>query len=334
MTVDEPLPPAVRVGLWGAPESGKTTFLASLFLAAAQLGSDRVTGSPITVTAKDLPSKQFMELYSTALDSNRQFPEATFTSSDPFEWRFTGDLRGTRFAPRHWYTRRRHVPLDFRLQLRDHPGRAFKVPVSGRAIAVNAETRAAGRIDLIGELADCHGLIYLFDPLREAHKEGSYEYFMGVLQQLKQRLDGEGRLQDRKLPQRLAVCITKFDDKLTFTQASKLSGMVAVDRATRQPCIPEKDTERYFKWVCENTRGTAEVVRDAIIRNFLPGHIRYYAVSSVGFFPGSHGGGLDLDDPSNVQSDGALNTIRGRVRPLNVLEPIIDLERTLRVGQP
>jgi hypothetical protein len=333
MNAEEHDPPTVRIGLWGAPESGKTTFLAALFLAADQLGHRRGQEGPIKVESRDQPSEMFKNLYSDGLASGRQFPEATVASTDPLEWRFTGDLRRTRFADRRaWFLPARHVPLDFRLRLRDHPGRAFDVPVSGRRIPVDSVTEGADRLDLIDELAECDGLIYLFDPLREAHQEDSYKYFLGVLKQLKNRVD-VGRLPGQKLPHHLSVCVTKFDDNHTFAQALSLSGMVGVDSEARQPCIPAKDAQHYFDWVCETTRGTAELVRNAILTDFRADRTRYYAVSSVGFFHGRQGRGWNPDDPSNVRTEGALNTIRGHVRPLNVLDPIIDIERALRAGE-
>ena len=311
---------SVRVGLWGAPDSGKTTFLAALFLAADQLLRRRRREAPIAVRALDQASEEFKHRYSVMLAAGRRFPAATATVSPVFEWQFTGDLRGTRFAPRRLLPAR-HVPLDFVLRLRDIPGRYF-----------GDEPRSddSGEMDLIGELAQCDALVYLLDPSREAYNPDSYAYFEAVSTRLMRRVADEGRLVGGRLPHRLSVCITKFDDPRTFAE-SKLTGFVKTYPGTGQPYVPARDARRYFDAMCAGTRGTAEVVRDAIRATFVPERIHYYAVSSVGFAPGGTGSGWNSNDPSNLRrsEDGAF-MLRDRPRPINVLEAVVDLERTIR----
>src|SRR6266702_97343 len=179
--VDVPSVPQVRVGLWGAPNSGKTTFLASLFLAADQLRAGSRT-APIAVRALDQPSEEFKRRYSLMLAAGRRFPEATASVSAPLQWQLTGDLRGVDIADRRWWNRWRHVPLDFVLRMRDIPGEAFRDALHAGPDA--ADSGYSSALDLVGELADCQGLVYLFDPSREAYNADSYAYFEGVLTQL------------------------------------------------------------------------------------------------------------------------------------------------------
>ena len=308
--------PAARLGLWGAPESGKTTFLTALFLAASQLVRRGGRESPITVRALDRASEEFKLRHTMMLAVERRFPVATVAASPLLEWRFTGDLRGTRFVPRRLLGAGRSVPLDFVLRMRDTPGEYF-----GREPATD-------QLDLVGELAQCDGLIYLLDPGREAFHHDSYAYFEAVSTQLLRRVGEEGRLVDGRLPHQLAVCITKFDDPRTFAE-SKFTGLVRLHPDTGQPYIPAESARRYFDAMCVATRGTAEAVRDAIRTNFLPQRTHYYAVSSIGFVGDNSLWGME--DPSNrVRTLDGNFGLRYRPRPINVLEPVVDLERALR----
>jgi hypothetical protein len=217
----------VQVGIWGAPESGKTTFLAALFLAATQLTK---TGgqNPIAVSPLDEPSAEFQRRHPRALASDFHFPDATKEASRPFRWHFTGDLRGTRFAPHRFLRPGRRTPVDFVLKLRDRPGESF-----GDVTAVGAGGNAGGPT-LIDELAACDGLIYLFDPNREAFNADAFDYFHDVLLELNLRVGQQGRLVGGRLPHQVAVCITKFDDDRTFAD-SKLTGKVRRNPLTGQP---------------------------------------------------------------------------------------------------
>jgi hypothetical protein len=333
--VEVPSAPQVRVGLWGAPNSGKTTFLASLFLAADQLHAGTRT-APIAVQALDRPSEEFKRRYSLMLAAGRRFPEATATVSAPLQWQLTGDLRGVDIADRKWWwSRRRHVPLDFVLRMRDIPGEAFR-----DALHAGPDTTGSGyssALDLVGELADCQGLVYLFDPSREAYNADSYAYFEGVLTQLKRRVASQNGLVSGLLPHHLSVCVTKFDDARTFAESLRLTSLVKIDRNTGQPHIPRRHAEEYFHEICAGTKGTAEDVRDAIRANFLPENTKYYAVSAVGFSTGQDGKGWNPLVPSNTRrgADGISTIIGDRPRPINVLESVIDLERGLRAtNQP
>lgn len=310
----------LRVGLWGAPASGKTTFLASLFLAAKQLTLRNGQHHPMTVTPKNPDSAEFQRRYEADLGDLRRFPDATSKKSELLEWRFTGDLAGTRFGRRRrWLLPTRPELVDFTLRLRDQPGGAFlsRMPIDGQPGSTPDEA-------LIDELGSCDGLIYLFDPYREAN-DSAYAYFHGVLNRLSEQAGRNGRADERgRLLHRIAVCVTKFDDDQTFGDA-ELTGFVRRHPTTGQPHIPDHSAEQYFDVVCNTVRGTAQLIRDDIRSSFLPERIRYYAVSSVGF----HYNASSRRWAPNVAIEGGRVIIRDRPQPVNVLDAVVNLERAI-----
>ena len=90
-------------------------------------------------------------------------------------------------------------------------------------------------------------------------------------------------------------------------------------------------------WPQERTdnRAGAQFVRNQLRRYFHPDRIRYYAISSVGYKKPSGvdsqaaarpGFQFDPKDFSNVVERGGRRQILGPVEPVNVLEPLIDLQ--------
>src|SRR5262249_44753435 len=81
---------AVQIGMWGQPESGKTTYLGALRIAAAQhegrLGRWSVSGL-------DDPSSQFLVAQARQITRLRRFPDPS-VAVETLRWSFHGRLPG------------------------------------------------------------------------------------------------------------------------------------------------------------------------------------------------------------------------------------------------
>lgn len=328
---DEGHPGAVRLGMWGATAAGKTTFLAALFLAASRLTGPGGRPNPLNVVPQDGVSEEFMIRHSHMLQVERRFPVSTLTQSPLLAWRMAGDLRGTVFAHRWLPFLGRHVPLEFSLLLRDVPGEYFRTLLPD---VESSGERSLAALAFLDELAECQGLLYLFDPVRgERSPGGSMEYFDGALTRLKARVLERGGLIGDKLPHYVSVCITKFDDEVTYLY-SKDTRLVRGRHPNDggQPSIRLKDAETYADMLCKRVGGSAPDVLNQLRGAFLPERIRFYAVSSVGFYSARDGDGRPRAAESNAMpsQDGGTAMIRSRPRPINVLEAVVDLERAIR----
>src|SRR5262249_46536638 len=83
-----PMPQELPLGLWGAPFSGKTTYLAALHIAATRWNGP---GHWIMNGVDDISSDRLVE-WTDLLVRQRRFPEATW-GSENLLFRFTGEQR-------------------------------------------------------------------------------------------------------------------------------------------------------------------------------------------------------------------------------------------------
>src|SRR5262249_26034084 len=99
---------------------------------------------------------------------------------------------------------------------------------------------------VLDHLAACDGIVYLFDPLRSE----PYDYFQRTLEQLTRRSYENGRLLRGRLPQFLAVCVTKFDNPSVFRRAQQ-AGLIATGTDARQiPTVPGRLAAEFFQRLC------------------------------------------------------------------------------------
>lgn len=292
---------AVQIGLWGQPESGKTTYLGALRIAAAQrqgrLGR-------WTVSGLDDPSSDFLVAQARQLTRLRQFPEPS-QAVETLRWSFNGQLPG-RFLRR---------PVEFVLSVQDMPGEAFR--------------QGAVMQRVVDHLARSRGLIYLFDPITLNHV--NIDYFDQTLQMLSATVGAGGRLHKGRLPQYLSVCVTKFDDPAFFGRAVRGGWVTQESTDQRLPRVPDDRAEAFFDWVCHVLRRQgAPLIRDLIRANFHDVRVKYFVTSAVGFRL-NHQQIFDFRDFRNVYvAADRRKSIRDMVRPINVLEPLISLERAIR----
>jgi len=308
-----------RIGLWGATQSGKTTFLAALGLATLRAGGWQVFGASDNGKL-NADSQIFLETNTAALIRG-QFPTAT-AANLPYHWTLRGDLGG---PPIRKIRRKLEGDLNkvaFDLEVIDVPGRLF----AGGDSPEDSPLNDADWPEVLAHFAACDGLVYLHDPLNEEN----FHYVHGLLGRLAGALEPQGRLIDhRRLPHYLAVCVTKFDDPEVFERAWEVTGgKIELSRTPPHSPLP-KDPKAYFELIAD--RMVVNALRDF----FDHRRVGYFATSAIGFQ--ATDGMIDLGgikDYTNVRHiDGRPEILSKEIHPLNVLEPLIWLERQSRLGR-
>lgn len=330
-----------RIGLWGAPGSGKTTFLAALNVAVLRGGHNwRIFGVDDEATA-------FLSESTAMLTERREFPEAT-TNLEHRSWVMMGETE-VRYGSR-WRRKTATVPVEFHLDMLDAPGAYFdshsatgngavEEPVSDRLGFDDEDEEEARPLhepfsdeeELVDNLATCDGIVYLFDPIREWKDGDAYRYFHRTFLKVAQRAMQSGRLVNARLPHYLAVCITKFDEPKVYLTARR-RGYLTYDMTDPHlfPRVHEDAAEHLFRDLCRiSATGNAEMVRSTIEKYFLPERVRYFATSAVGFFLGSSARFRDADFQNVVPLKDGRTRIRGEVHPINVVEPLLWLGQQL-----
>ncbi|MEU2915221.1 hypothetical protein ACWCQ0_25515 [Streptomyces massasporeus] len=305
MTPGIAAPDAVRIGLWGAPASGKTTYLAALPIAAMQQQRHGKSNWLINGLSED--SNDFLVGNFNQLASEQRFPPPT-QSPDSMSWSFNG----TEAAP--GLTRGRSRDVAFVLEMQDAPGEFFRT----------------GQVDphVLDHLTRASGLVYLFDPLLDGEPGSrSLDFFYATLNALSTRIRDDGRFDGGRLPHNVAVCVTKFDHPEIFEPAVRARWVTQDDTGSRLPRVPEHLGRAYFDWICDDFRGsTARMVRDALLSHFHPERISFYATSAIGFRLNPQNV-FDYRAYANVEMVDGSPSICTPPVPINVLEPLIDLER-------
>jgi hypothetical protein len=316
-----------KIGLWGASGSGKTSFLAALYVAANQNADNwRIIGV-------DQESVDFLTRMTDALTRRRIFPDKT-EGIQNLGWTVVGETERT--VGGRFRKRTEKVPLRFQLDLIDAAGGLFKGVEEGASdldddleldFDENRAEEAAGSDadQLVAQLAECDGLVYLFDPLRERENGDEFQHFQWALQHISFRCEQDGRF-DSYLPHRLAVCVTKLDDPKVFHTA-KQRGYLTAD--PKDPFLfPRVRADRaenlYLDLSKVSPTRSALMVHDAIRKYFRPERVRYFATSSVGFFVGNGATRFQAANFQNVVPDRSNGrSIRGGIHPINVLEPLL-----------
>ncbi len=321
----------VRIGIWGGTGSGKTTFLGALDIAARRATEGHWVLDGLD---EDFPgSNDFLVTQTRAL-RRREFPDIT---NEPRNYGF---ILGGELTPGYIKTLSEAMsmphmagriaglfgrvrPVSFTLHVRDYPGGSF--------------IDTADPYDEIWEyLAGCHGLIYLVDPERDLDSKGNQlphawgdERNFDYLQRSIKLLRGKMRsthtlLKDRLLPHYLAVCVTKFDMASVFSRLRE-EGLIR-STSSGWPYIRVEDPKAAFELIVEDS------TQEEISRAFDEDRVQYFMTSSIGFYADDSGRpefgyrdeeGTHQEDYVNVLhlEDGP--RIRGEVRPVNVLEPLI-----------
>jgi hypothetical protein len=164
-----------RIGMWGPTASGKTTYLASLYLHRRKVGWDIQPLDP-----DDPVVRNFIDGEVNALASGR-FPGATASGVvQGYELAFQVPVRGLL----------RTRPNDYLVRMDD---------VSGEEIG----PRQTIRDEYFERLRECQGIVMLVDPEEEHAYGATFESYYSPLAQLVTQVDdGETYF---------AFCITKVD---------------------------------------------------------------------------------------------------------------------------
>ena len=323
------------IGLWGAPTSGKTTFLAALYIAVTRSVLD------LNIFGVNDESTDFMIDNTRTLTNDHRFPAGTMQASS-YSWtmNITSEVqvpeRGRFGRPT---TTTAAVTSQFNIDLRDAPGGYFGSQKAAAASAVQqpqrlnfggAPTPNAGgttatspQANMMDYLAGCDGLLLLIDPVREKQLGDAHEYFQGTLLRIAQRKLAAMPACAR-LPHHVAVCITKFDHPDVYGFA-RFNGYRTYDEEDSFlfPHVHDDDAESFFREFCrQSTTSEAEMLRSALRKFFQPDRVRYFVTSAIGFYLGQSSRFRD-DDPENSEDRNGTVTIRGQIHPINVLEPIL-----------
>lgn len=310
----------VRIGLWGGPGSGKTTYLAALRIAALL---DETSDWKLQGQDDLFPGSTKFLAEQTNFLRRGKFPAPTHDSAD-FGYRVSGmvipslvdqfaGVLGVRKQLRNEIMGKLKMarPMNFTLHVRDYPGGDF--------LSTDYED------ELWQYLSDCHGLIYLFDPELEETEYPNYEYIQQSADYVMQLMTKRNQIENNRLPHYLAVCITKFDEPGIFSklQASKL---IRLDLPGMEGIPYVRDAKEVFNMLAD--RLTIRTIE----RYFQPNRIRYFMTSSIGFYT-DESGTIDAVDCCNVLDTPDGKLIRGEVTPINVFTPLIWIENQVSNGQ-
>jgi len=293
----------VKIGLWGGSSSGKTTFLKSL-AAAARSVSWVVGGSGEHQALSD----EYLDETNMARQRDNAFSDATELEF-VLQWRFApgAGMQGTAFE----------------LTVRDVKGGWHETPTA--------------QTDYVQYLADCAGLIYLFDPILDSDPEAGNHSTRNTDRMLREltRIAAPGRRAGAApLRHHVAVCVTKFDHPHFFPQL-RAAGWATQDRdGQRQPRVKDRHAPAFFDWLCDRDveQSYAREVKELITTHFAADRISYFVTSAIGFR--LHGPGVTFDPTSdyvnfNEQGRGKRAQIIGDRRPINVIEPVLRLVESI-----
>ena len=297
------------IAMWGAPASGKTTFLAALSKALPE----REPGWRLV--GEDRASAESLVRLETLLEERKDFPAAT-GDVERYRWSLVGPVR----RARRWFGRGpRGEEVRIGLDLIDAPG----------GMVTAADSFGPGET-LIRGLSASSGIVFLYDPVREYDRGDSFSYAYSALSQLSQGTSRTGA----SLPHYVAVCITKFDEPRVFSTARRL-GMVTFDPEPPMfPRVPDPDAERFFAEISRVSRSDEGSLLPRLLKStFLPERVRFFVTSAIGFYIDPVTGVFNPGDFQNFVPGAGDVTIRGRVHPINVAEPLLWLTERIAVDR-
>lgn len=296
-----------RITVWGAPSTGKTTFLGALNVAL-----DR-QNEPWRVIGADEAAAEALTRFERELVSDRVFPEAT-QQLELYRWELIGTA--PRRLPRRWIgSRIREVPVEVPLELVDAPGGSADPVRSGQA-----RSRA-----LYENIEQSRGIAFFFDPVRELESGDAFDHTNSVIHGVSQRMRETHRLMpDGRLPHHVAVCITKFDEHRMVETARRFKLLDYDERGV--PQVPDTEAREFLVRLCRQFPSRdPELIVSKLERTFHPDRIRYYVTSAIGFYVNPLTNRCDPEDFQNhlPAQNGRPAQIRGDVIPVNVAEPIL-----------
>jgi hypothetical protein len=306
------------ITMWGAPTTGKTTFLAALNVALLlKAGRWRVRGV-------DKVDADALTRLAVGLNEDRIFPEATSAIAE-YHWELRGSFirtvkRGI-FRPAEYVEEPVVIPLNL-------------VDAAGGS-AHPLEAGSPRWTELLDSLARSRGILFLFDPVREFSHSDAFVHTVGVVNELNQRMK-DSALPDGRLPHHVAVCIAKFDEIEVLRTAQQLNLVYYDPDHWGCPKVHEDDAREFFAHLCDvSDSGEARIVPKLLEQTFRADRLRYFVTSSIGFYIDRNTGVFDFKDYQNYveantnSKEPAPPRIRGTVDPINVVEPVLWLGESL-----
>jgi energy-coupling factor transporter ATP-binding protein EcfA2 len=301
------------VSMLGPTESGKSTFLAALKKALLEQDEDWV------LFTRDAASQRQLDEMSDALISEGGFPLPS-KSVETIRWILGGTVERTERKGRFGAETTVKDRAEITLRLTDAPGELGRSDQIGLTL----------RNDLIEQLADSRGILYMFDPIREFTHGDSFQKTNSLLSELMGVASQDPAFLGR-LPHHVAVCVTKLDDPRIFKTAQDLGILIRDDNKWGFPRVHEADAQTLFNALGVISKsGNGDALSKLLERHFYPERISYYATSAVGFMVNKRTRRFDPRDTENVyQTASGEALIRGPVHPINVVEPILWIVRRL-----
>jgi hypothetical protein len=318
--------PARRsIAMWGPPSSGKTTFLAALSIALTRHNHGwRLRGA-------NEASEQVLISMTKELTRDQAFPEAT-AGIEYYNWVLEGNFSSQRTR---WFRRGESgQTVSVGLDLVDATGEITDPERMGYSV----------RQELLDDLINSNGIVYIFDPMREFAEGDAFDHTYGMLIQLARLKATQPGWTGGRLPHYVAVCVTKFDEVPVYEAARAMNLIVDdPDDPHRFPRVRDDEARDLFVRLCEASgSGNAEMVINALEQYFRPERIKYFVTSAIGFYLNPRKRVFDEEDwqnvlPSEVVGDREGSSgekrhppkIRGGVYPINIVEPVIWLCRNI-----
>jgi hypothetical protein len=300
------------IAMWGAPGTGKTTFLGVLNIALNQ----RPYG--ITMTGSTQASVHALIQMTEVLNVRHEFPPAT-NAIDYYKW----DL---------FNTRPRQSPPGGTAA----PAKAAKITLkltdpSGELMS-NAMLSDPVRKELIDDIVDSAGILFMFDPIREFERGDAFSTTNGLLIELMAALASKDPENfEGKLPHYVAVCVTKFDEPKILETARRL-GILRRDPHDPHdvPWVHNNDARKLLAALASvSGSGSGEMLVNALDTYFHPERVQVFVTSAVGFYVDPQSKRFDMDNPQNLVKEAAgmsgagTSRIRGPLRPINIVEPVL-----------
>lgn len=250
---------AYQIGLWGTAGSGKTTYLTMLFSALGR--SKSAVGYP------DPKGHDFYSRNAETILDNGRFPPKTLATQQTEYPTFEYAL----YPPADSSDTNR-VPI--KLTFLDAPGEFYE-DVEGRRTISKDHT-------IIQYLCECHGIIFLLDPVRSKSAGKSYR---SLLENLLYRIADATKRSSNDALRRplieayLAFCVSKIDVPDIW------------DR--------HKDSKEELL-----NKVVGSYVLDLIANQFChPGRFEFFTLSSIGRRPGVQGGDDSQPNVELISSD-------------------------------
>lgn len=299
--------PGGGITMLGAQSTGKTTFLAAL-----QIALLRHPDLGWSLRGDNPGSTQALVSFTSNITDDHVFPHPS-TAIENYKWSLEAEIPRAIMEWHWWGFRRRDLYARIPLDLVDAPGE-FR----------NARAEFQRYVD---NLARSAGIVLFFDPVSEFTRGDAFRNTYAALAQLRGQVQRMGKLRHY-----VAVCITKFDEIRVLESAQKLKLVEYEPEPPEFPMVLDEDAREFFVRLCRLSRtDTAELLLPLLEQMFYKDRIRFYVTSAIGFYVDQYLGVFDQEDYQNhiPESGDEPNRIRGAIRPINVVEPILWLGRNV-----